>query len=139
MRWPDDALTEVALKFVSKLDMPQEYKKGLSTLCCYSHQTVIDSAALMEKELKRIFYVTPTNYIELLKGFDQIIGAKRTQVGNQITKLRNGLAKLDDARKQVEVMTAESEIKRVEVSKQQKICEELAANIQKEKKIADEK
>ena len=93
----------------------------------------------MEKELKRIFYVTPTNYIELLKGFDQIIGAKRTQVGNQITKLRNGLAKLDDARKQVEVMTAESEIKRVEVSKQQKICEELAANIQKEKKIADEK
>jgi dynein heavy chain, axonemal len=36
-------------------------------------------------------------------------------------------------------MTAESEIKRVEVSKQQKICEELAANIQKEKKIADEK
>lgn len=72
----------------------------------------------MEKELKRIFYVTPTNYIELLKGFDQIIGAKRTQVGNQITKLRNGLAKLDDARKQVEVMTAESEIKRVEVSKQ---------------------
>jgi dynein heavy chain, axonemal len=78
MRWPDDALTEVALKFVSKLDMPQEYKKGLSTLCCYSHQTVIDSAALMEKELKRIFYVTPTNYIELLKGFDQIIGAKRT-------------------------------------------------------------
>ncbi len=139
MRWPDDALTEVALKFVSKLDMPNEYKTGLSHLCCYSHQTVIDSAALMEKELKRIFYVTPTNYIELLKGFDQIIGAKRTQVGNQITKLRNGLAKLDDARKQVEVMTAESEIKRVEVSKQQKICEELAANIQKEKKIADEK
>lgn len=99
MRWPDDALTEVALKFVSKLDMPQEYKNGLSRMCCFSHQTVIDSAAVMEKELKRIFYVTPTNYIELLKGFDQIITSKRTQVGNQITKLRNGLAKLDDARK----------------------------------------
>jgi dynein heavy chain, axonemal len=36
-------------------------------------------------------------------------------------------------------MTAESEIKRVDVSKQQKICEELAADIQKEKKIADDK
>jgi len=43
---------------------------GLSKMCCFSHQTVIDSATLMEKELKRIFYVTPTNYIELLKGFD---------------------------------------------------------------------
>jgi len=46
---------------------------------------------MMEKELKRIFYVTPTNYIELLKGFDQIITTKRKEVGNQITKLRNGL------------------------------------------------
>jgi len=94
---------------------------------------------MMEKELKRIFYVTPTNYIELLKGFDQIISTKRKEVGNQITKLRNGLNKLDDARKQVESMTAESEIKRVEVSKQQKICEELSINIQKEQKVADEK
>jgi dynein heavy chain len=118
MRWPDDALTEVAMKFVSKLEMPTEYKTGLSKMCCYAHQTVIDSALMMEKELKRVFYVTPTNYIELLKGFDQIIGAKRKEVGNQITKLRNGLQKLDDARKQVELMTAESEIKRIEVSKQ---------------------
>lgn len=36
-------------------------------------------------------------------------------------------------------MTSESEIKRVEVSKQQKICEELGNNIQKRQKIADEK
>ena len=98
-------------------------------MCCFTHQSVIDSATMMEKELKRIFYVTPTNYIELLKGFDQIIGAKRKEVGNQITKLRNGLQKLEDARKQVELMTAESEIKRIEVSKQQKICEELSQNI----------
>lgn len=37
MRWPDDALTEVALKFVSKLDMQQEFKLGLSKMCCFSH------------------------------------------------------------------------------------------------------
>jgi dynein heavy chain len=82
MRWPDDALTEVAMKFVGKLEMPMEYKTGLSKMCCFAHQTVIDSASMMEKELKRVFYVTPTNYIELLKGFDQIISAKRKEVGN---------------------------------------------------------
>lgn len=37
------------------------------------------------------------------------------------------------------MMTAESEIKRIEVSKQQKVCEELSINIQKEQKTADEK
>lgn len=36
----------------------------------------------MQKELKRIFYVTPTNYIELLKGYNQILSSKRKEVGN---------------------------------------------------------
>jgi hypothetical protein len=35
----------------------------------------------MQKELRRIFYVTPTNFIELLKGFDKILAAKRKDVG----------------------------------------------------------
>ena len=50
-------------------------------------------------DLNGILNTQNANYIELLKGFDQIIGAKRKEVGNQITKLRNGLQKLDDARK----------------------------------------
>jgi hypothetical protein len=35
-------------------------------------------------------------------------------------------------------MSAESEIKRAEVSKQQKVCEDLMVNIAKERKNADE-
>lgn len=53
-------------------------------------------------------------------------------------KLRNGLKKLDEAKVQVEKMSAESEIKRAEVSKQQKVCEDLMINIAKERKNADE-
>jgi hypothetical protein len=34
----------------------------------------------MQQELKRIFYVTPTNYIELLKGYGEIIQDKRAKV-----------------------------------------------------------
>jgi dynein heavy chain, axonemal len=59
----------------------------------------------MEKELKRIFYVTPTNFVELLKGFEKILAAKRKEVGVQIEKLRNGLGRLEDAREGVRVMT----------------------------------
>jgi dynein heavy chain len=71
----------------------------------------------MKDSLKRIFYVTPTNYIELLKGYQKIIEKNRKRVDNQRLKLRNGLNKLDDAKIQVERMSAESEIKRVEVSR----------------------
>jgi len=73
-----------------------------------------------------------------LKGYDQILTVKRKEVNNQRTKLRNGLSKLDEAKVQVEKMSAESEIKRAEVSKQQKVCEDLMINIAKERKNADE-
>jgi dynein heavy chain len=88
--------------------------------------------------LKRTFYVTPTNYVELLKGYGEILKAKRKGVESQRTKLSNGLDRLDEARGQVETMSAEAEIARAEVSKQSKACEELMMGIAKERKGADE-
>jgi dynein heavy chain len=37
MRWPEDALTEVAQKFIGEIDIPGDLRKGLSKLCCYAH------------------------------------------------------------------------------------------------------
>lgn len=65
----------------------------------------------MKKELRRIFYVTPTNFVELLKGYDKIIRAKRNEIGANITKLDTGLTKLEKASEEVREMTAEAQIK----------------------------
>lgn len=35
---------------------------------------------MMKNELNRVFYVTPTNYLELLKGYGKILGEKREAV-----------------------------------------------------------
>lgn len=138
MGWPASALTEVALKFISKMGLDPELNTGLADLCSVAQRSTTENAALMNQELKRIFYVTPTNYIELLKGYGTIIKEKRATVDSQRSKLRSGLRKLDEARKQCEEMAKESEIKRSEVSKQQKVCEDLMINIAKERKNADE-
>ena len=138
MKWPEDALKEVARKYLKGMDVPTEYKHALSELCCYAHTTVGDSAEQMLNEIKRVYFVTPTNYIELLKGYERILKSKRKEIGDQIDKLRSGLGKLDDARKQVEEMTVQSEVKRAEVSKEQKACEELMVEMSKEQSNADE-
>jgi len=44
MSWPEDALTEVAVKFLGQMDISQEFKLGLARLSCYSHSTVSDNA-----------------------------------------------------------------------------------------------
>ena len=138
MKWPEDALVEVARKYIKEIDVPEELKESLSSLCCHVHVTVCDNAELMFSELRRVYHVTPTNYIDLLKGYDRILKGKRKEIGDQINKLRSGLDKLDDARKQVEVMTVQSEEKRGEVSKEQKACEELMVEMSKEQSNADE-
>lgn len=44
-----------------------------------------------------MYYVTPTNYIEFVKGYVEMLEAKQKEYGNEITKLRLGLLKLDEA------------------------------------------
>ena len=139
MKWPRDALIEVAKKYIDDMEVPQECKDPLATLCCYVHVTVGEQSEAMRNELKRVFHVTPTNYIDLLKGYEKILKAKRKEIGDQITKLRNGLDKLDDARKQVEEMTVQSEAKRAEVSRENKEAEDLMIQMSQQQKEADEK
>lgn len=139
MKWPKEALVEVAKKYLKSIDVPTEWKDPLSELCCEIHVDVGYNSEMMFKQLKRVYHVTPTNYIDLLKGYESILNKKRSEIGHQITKLRNGLDKLDDARKQVEEMTLESETKRAEVSREQKDAEDLMVKMSQQQNEADEK
>ena len=93
----------------------------------------------MKKELKRIFYVTPTNYIELLKGYDKILAQKRKEIGTQVTKLDTGLLKLEAAAVSVNEMTAEANIKREEVNSAVENNSKLLAEINAKKTEAMKK
>jgi len=99
MSWPEEALTEVAERFLAAMNGLDGHADALAKLCSYTHSTTTESAAMMKAELKKIFYVTPTNYIELLKGYNIILEDKRKVVDHQRVKLRSGLSKLDEARK----------------------------------------
>jgi dynein heavy chain len=64
----------------------------------------------MKIKLKRIFYVTPTNFVELLKGYAVIIRKKKQELSVQINKLSTGLGKLEDAAEQVRDIQNRSQI-----------------------------
>jgi len=118
MPWPEEALIEVANKFLTQVELPSgNVRKGLANLCGYAHSVSQQSATRMQKELKRVFYVTPTNFIVLLNGYTQMLAEKRFKLGSQADKLKNGLYKLEQAREDVKIMTQESDIKRTEVTK----------------------
>jgi dynein heavy chain len=47
MRWPDDALHEVAVKFIGEMDIDEQYVEGIASMCAYSHSTAVDSSLKM--------------------------------------------------------------------------------------------
>ncbi len=63
---------------------------------------------------------------------------KRDELGEQVSKLRNGLFKIDDTRSKVEAMSVELEEAKKKVAEFQKQCEEYLVVIVQQKREADE-
>jgi len=46
----------------------------------YAHAMAQESSEKMKRELKRVFYVTPTNFIVLLNGYTKMLDEKRLKL-----------------------------------------------------------
>ena len=137
--WPAEALQEVALKFLASVEFAEdETRTKIAVIFADMHLSVIHESDNMKNQLKRFNYVTPTNYLELVKGYRTLLAEKSSQLSASANKLANGLAKLEDAREQVEPLSKELEVKKVVVAQSQKDCEDLLVEIVGERRVADE-
>jgi dynein heavy chain len=137
--WPAEALQEVALKFLAPVHFPDDsYRLKISSIFSEFHLSVANASNRMLVEMKRHNYVTPTNYLELVKGYRSLLNEKSNELNSSASKLANGLAKLEDAKAQVEHLSKELEVKKVIVAKSQRDCEDLLVKIVSERRIADE-
>jgi dynein heavy chain len=137
--WPAEALQEVAMKFLAQVEFTEEeFRVKISAVFADMHISVINASSRMLLELKRYNYVTPTNYLELVKGYRALLAEKSTELGSAANKLANGLAKLESAREQVATLSKELEVKKVVVAQSQKDCEDLLVQIVSERRVADE-
>ncbi|KAJ3056563.1 Dynein heavy chain 2, axonemal [Rhizophlyctis rosea] len=137
--WPEDALLEVALKYLDNVDLgTEQMKKAVSQVFVSVHTSVVDASLKMIQQLKRYNYVTPINYLELVTGYRELLREKRKEIGDAATKLRNGLSKLDDTRQNVETISVELEVAKKQVATFQKQCEDYLVIIVQQKREADE-
>lgn len=67
----------------------------------------------------------------------RLIAEKRSELGEQVTKLRNGLFKISDTREKVEAMSVELEEAKKQVAEFQKQCDEYLSVIVQQKIEAD--
>uniref|UniRef100_H3A7W8 Dynein axonemal heavy chain 2 n=1 Tax=Latimeria chalumnae TaxID=7897 RepID=H3A7W8_LATCH len=153
--WPKDALLEVAEKYLEGMNLAALDMRGFSfvlfSLALFfqihnkvalifvtMHRSVVEYSRRMLLELRRQNYVTPINYLELVTGYKKLLVEKRKELGDEVNKLRNGLFKIDETRKKVEVMSLELEDAKKKVAEFQKQCEEYLVIIVQQKREADE-
>jgi dynein heavy chain len=67
--WPPDALQAVAERFLAEIDMPEAVRDNCAEMVQIFHTSTEDAAEKFKNELRRIYYVTPTSYLELISTF----------------------------------------------------------------------
>jgi len=135
--WPAEALTEVAQKFLKEGDLQEDFRDPVSQIFGHAQLAVSNFSDRMFQEQRRINYVTPTNYLELVQGYMTMLHEKQHEIGSKADKLSNGLKKLDDASNQVAELREDLEKKQEICEKKKKECEELVQVIVQERSKAD--
>ena len=93
--WPSEALHSVAKHFLSQMDLGStELIDPICQMCIDVHNSVISEQKLFFQQLQRIFYITPTSYLDFIQLYQSNLDTKRGSLGKVRDKLFNGLQKL---------------------------------------------
>ena len=78
--WPADALLAVAQKFLDITGITEETRQNCVRICSEFHNNTRALSAKFREQLRRINYVTPTSYLELIKAYKSSLAKKRAEV-----------------------------------------------------------
>jgi len=101
--WPSEALINVGKGSLLDADL----NLGVDEDACIEtfrviHQSVEAKSEEFKDQLRRINYVTPTSFLELLAMYKKILSDKRNEVGKARRRLVRGLEVLDEAATEVD-------------------------------------
>uniref|UniRef100_A0A8C3L813 Dynein axonemal heavy chain 3 n=1 Tax=Chrysolophus pictus TaxID=9089 RepID=A0A8C3L813_CHRPC len=126
--WPADALEMVANKFLEDVELEDDIRKEVVSMCKYFQESVRELSISYYSTLRRHNYVTPTSYLELILTFKTLLISKRQEVDTMRNRYLTGLEKLDFASSQVSLSENTEHAERTDRSKEIVSADEKEAN-----------
>jgi dynein heavy chain len=103
--WPTEALVNVAKGFVADGELALGRDEGPCVEMFKDiHQSVEEKVIEFREVFRRISYVTPTSYLELLSMYKKVLSEERAQNSKARNRLVRGLEVLKEAEIQIEQM-----------------------------------
>lgn len=135
--WPTDALVAVAQKFLSELKFEAteelsdvQIKQQIVLSCQYFHSSIETLSDKYRDSFRRINYVTPTSYLELILAYKASLAACREKVMSAKRRYEVGLEKLEFAASQVADMQVQLTDLQPVLAQSQKDTDVLMVQIQ---------
>jgi dynein heavy chain, axonemal len=109
--WPKEALLSVASKFLEEVEMPtDEVRDAVVRFMPFSFEQVETQSYLIKEDERRYIYTTPKSFLELIKLFKDMLGAKKNYLEDEKTKYEIGVGKLQQTEEIVAQLEADLKI-----------------------------
>ena len=137
--WPQTALEQIATRQLQDMeDQSSPLSANLPKCFASIHHRSASASEDMIRVVGRFNYVTPTNYLELIRTFKKFYGLKGNELNAQKAKLSGGLHKLQAGRDQVATMRIKLEKKQKIVAESQRNCENMLEKIMLDKRHTEQ-
>ncbi|KAL5106320.1 hypothetical protein TcWFU_007241 [Taenia crassiceps] len=139
--WPEEALLSVSRRFVSEISLldPSLYEPT-STFMSHVHKTVNDVSRDYLTYERRYNYTTPKSFLEQIHLYENMLNGRDNEIRSKITRLENGLQKLESTAQQVDDLKAKLATQEVELKEKNEDANKLLAIVSEEtEKVVAEK
>ena len=139
--WPNEALKEVGLRHLRDSRDEAESDALLETisdLFVFLHDTTNQKAEQMREQIHRHTYVTPSSFIDLVRGFRTMLQSKKVSIIEQRDKLANGMSKLEETKVTVNEMREELKVQDARLQEKSAEVSKATESIQARQHIAEE-
>lgn len=129
--WPQQALYAVANVFLSEHpSIPADHKTEIVAHVVHVHYSLVYYSQQFLLKLRRRNFVTPKHYLDYIATYLKLMEEKNAFILGQCNRLAEGIAKIDEAAVEIEILSALVEKQRTQVLKSAKNCEEMLVGIE---------
>ncbi|CAF4669138.1 unnamed protein product [Rotaria sp. Silwood1] len=141
--WSEISMSQVADVFLETIDFKilstdnetineNDFRHRLALCCVSIHKIVIEIAKRFYAAHKRIYYLTPSSYMDLMKTYGIMMTQTKQEFLTSYNRLSSGLAKLSDANASVSIMRDELAVLGPQIDAKEKEIEQLLNQLQKD-------
>ncbi|RNF10287.1 1-beta dynein [Trypanosoma rangeli] len=140
-KWPNEALREVGLRYLKETRENTEddvVLEEIADVFVHMHDTTSTISQEMLEQIHRYNYVTPSSYLDLVRGFRKLLRQQRDEILEQRDKLKNGMAKLEETKLAVGKMTEELKVQDAKLQEKTEEVNRATESIQIQQQNAEE-